>query len=374
MHRIKYIIQKEFRQIRRDRPMLIILFLLPIVQLLILGYVVSSEVKNIRTVICDLDNTPLSRDLVGRLINSGYFDVKYFEASESQLPQYFDLGKAMVALVIPRHFARDLARNKPTQIQVLMDGQDSNSAVIAMGYIGGILENFLTDRLTRQMAEYAGVLDIHLVTPVIRVWYNEDLKYSNFMVPGIVVFLLTMVTSLVSAMGLVRERELGTLEQLLVAPIKKHELLIGKLIPFAILGFVVLTLGIALAKVWYDIPIVGNLGLIALFSFLYLFSTLGIGLFVSASARTQQQAMFMTFFLLVFFMLMSGFFVPIENMPESIQYVTYLNPMRYFMLVVREVFIKGANLSHLYWQGIALLIFGSGIFTFATMRFQKRMK
>ncbi len=374
MRKILSIIRKEFQQIRRDRPMLAILFVVPIVQLLVLGYVVSSEVKNVPTVICDMDRSPDSRDLIARVIHSGYFDVRYFEPQMSEMTKYLDLNKATLAIVIPQEFSRNLRKNVPTQIQILMDGQDSNSAVIAMGYIGGILESFISDRLHRQMIEYAGQVDIHLVTPVVRIWYNEDLKYSHFMVPGIVVFLLTMVTSLVSAMGLVRERELGTLEQLLVAPIKKHELLIGKLVPFALLGFVVFALGIAFARIWYHIPIVGNLGIIALFAFLYLFSTLGIGLFVSASSHTQQQAMFMTMFLLVFFILMSGFFVPIENMPKTLQYLTYLNPMRYFILVVREVFIKGANLHHLYLQGIALLIFGALIFSLAAIRFQKRLK
>ncbi len=194
------------------------------------------------------------------------------------------------------------------------------------------------------------------------------------MVPGIVVFLLTFVTSLISAMGLVREREIGTLDQLLVAPVKKHELLIGKIIPFAVLGFIEVSVALIFAKLFYRIPIAGNLGLFFLFTAVYLFTTLGIGLLVSASARTQQQAMYLTVFLLMFFLLMSGFLFPIENMPLAMRYLSKFNPMSYLILVVREIFIKGATLRHLYTQGLALLVFGLIIFSAATLRFQSRMK
>jgi ABC-2 type transport system permease protein len=371
VRKIKHIVKKEFIQIRRDPAMIRIIFLIPIVQLLILGYVVSSEVKNIQTVICDLDNSPTSRQLIDRVRNSGYFNVKYFEQRENFIYDYLNRGKASVAIVIPADLSRNLMRNIPTQIQILMDGVDSNTSTIALGYIGGILESFLSDKLA-QVTQ--GGSEVHLLTPNIRIWYNQDLKFKNFMIPGLIVFLLTMVTTLISAMGLVREREIGTLEQLLVAPIKKHELLIGKIIPFAAIGIIVVSLAIAFAKVWYNIPIVGNLGLFALFIIIYLFTTLGIGLFVSASASTQQQAMFMTFFFIIFFMFLSGFLFQVENMPKVPQYLSYLDPMRYLVIVVRELFIKGASLKYLYWQGIALMIFGSTIFSFAVMRFQRRMK
>ncbi len=370
MSKIKHIIKKEFIQIRRDPAMIRIIFLIPIVQLLILGYVVSSEVKNIQTVICDLDNSPLSRQIIERVRNSGYFKVKYFEQRENFLYDYLNRGKASVAIVIPANLSKNLVKNIPTQIQILVDGVDSNTSTIALGYIGGILESFLSDNLSQQIQSG---LDIHLLTPNIRIWYNQDLKLKNFMIPGLIIFLLTMITALISAMGLVREREIGTLEQLMVTPIKKHELLIGKIIPFAVIGIIVVSLAIAFAKIWYHIPIAGNLALFALFIIIYLFTTLGIGLFVSASAHTQQQAMFMTFFFIIFFMFLSGFLFQIENMPKVAQYLSYLDPMRYLVIVVRELFIKGAGLKYLYWQGIALIIFGGTIFSFAVLRFQRRM-
>ncbi len=373
MSRIKHIIKKEVRQIRRDRAMVGIMFIIPLVQLLILGYVVATEVKNIQTVICDQDRSQLSRQLVDRIKNSGYFHIKFFDDRPQHLHEYLDSGQASVVIAIPPNLSKNLHRNIPTQLQVLVDGQDSNTSTIALGYISGILENFLSDYLARQIQTEASPIDIHLITPNIRVWYNEELKFKNYMIPGLVVFILTMVTTLISAMGLVREKEIGTLEQLLVAPIKKHELLIGKIVPFAVIGLISMGMAIVFARLWYHIPIQGNLVLFTLFAIIFLFTTLGIGLFVSASARTQQQAMFMSFFFIIFFLLMSGFFFQVENMPRLAQYLSYLDPLRYLILVVREIFIKGSSLKYLYWQGIALIIFGGTIFSFAVLRFQKRL-
>jgi ABC-2 type transport system permease protein len=373
MRKILHIIKKEFLQIRRDRPMMAILFIVPIIQLLILGYAVSTEVQNIGLVICDRDRSAVSRDLTARFQNTRYFRVRYAERQEARPGRFLDEGRASIVVTIPRGLAENLSRSMPTRIQVLMDGQDSNTSTVALGYINGILENYLQEKL----ASFAGIpgdWGPHILTPEVRVWYNEDLKASHFMVPGIVVFLLTMVTTLVSAMGLVREKEIGTLEQLLVSPVRKHELLIGKIIPFSILGFVELALGLGFARAWYHIPIVGNLGLFGLFTLVFLFTTLGIGLLISASAQNQQQAMFMTVFLLFFFIIMSGFIFPLENMPRIMQFLSYLDPMRYMIVSTREIFIKGARLHSLYGQGIALVIFGGVIFSFAVRRFQSRMK
>lgn len=374
MRKILHIIKKEFIQVRRDRGMLMILFVAPLLQLLILGFVISSEVRNIRTVICDLDDSSTSRLLVERIRNSGYFDLAWFDTRQNHLHEYLDDGRAVVAVVIPSDFSTRLQRGERTSLQVLMDGQDSNTSTIALGYINGILQSEMMDQIEGQLMGSEAAAEVHLISPNLRVWYNEELKNSDYMVPGIVVFLLTMVTTLVAAMGLVREREIGTLEQLLVAPIRKHELLIGKLVPFAVLGLIELVFAISVAKLIYDIPIAGNLGLLLIFTIVYLFTTLGLGLFISATSGTQQQAMFLTLFFLMFFMLMSGFLFPIENMPKTMQIISLLNPMRYFVLVIREIFIKGAVVRHLFHQGVALLIFGAVVFTFAVLRFQSRMK
>lgn len=353
--------------------MMALLFLVPIIQLLILGYAVSTEVQNISMAVCDLDNSPASRELINRFMHSKYFHVRYLERQEDRIGRYLDDGRASVAVVIPRALSENVIRFVPTQIQILVDGQDSNTSTIALAVIRGILEDYIQDALASAVGNLGG-MDLHILTPEVRVWYNEDLKMSHYMVPGIVVFLLTMVTSLISAMGLVREKEIGTLEQLLVSPLKKHELLIGKIIPFAAVGFIELSLALGFARAWYRIPLVGNLGLFALFALIFLFTTLGIGLLVSAAAHTQQQAMFMTVFLLFFFIIMSGFIFPIENMPRSMQILSYLDPMRYMIVSTREIFIKGATLHSLYGQGIALVVFGGVIFSFAVRRFQSRMK
>ena len=374
MQRIFHIIRKELIQIRRDRAMRAMIFVVPILQLWLLGYVISSEVKHVVTVICDLDQTVASRELIERLSHTVYLDVRYHEPRENFLKEYLDRGQAMLAVVLPKNLEKNLQTLQPSAIQLIVDGQDANTANVAMGQISGILEDYLSDRVRHQVSGNLLVEEVHLLTPAVQVWYNPDLKLSDFMIPGIAVFLLTLITTLINAMGLVREREIGTLEQLLVTPIKKHELLIGKIIPFALLGLIEMGLAIGFARLWYHIPIVGHLGLFLVFTIIYLFTTLGIGLFVSASSRTQQQAMFMTWFIMMFVLLMSGFLFPIENMPRAAQLLTYLNPMRYFMLVTRELFIKGAGLRHLYHQGLALCLFGALIFTFSVLRFQKRLK
>ncbi len=373
MRRILHIIRKEFIQIRRDRAIRALILVVPIIQIWVLGYVISSEVKHVSTVICDLDRTSTSRALIERLSHTVYLNVRYHEERESLIGEYLDTGRAMIAVVLPKGLEKNLQRLQPSRIQLLVDGQDANTANVALGHIAGILETYLTDRVRSQSAAALMSEEIHLLTPVVQVWYNPNLKLSDFMIPGIVVFLLTMITTLVSAMGLVREREIGTLEQLLVAPIKKHELLIGKIIPFALLGLFEMGLAIGFAKLWYQIPIVGNLGLYFLLSIIFLFTTLGLGLLVSTFSHTQQQAMFMAWFILIFILLMSGFLFPIENMPRFAQWLTYLNPMRYFILITRELFIKGAGLRHLYVQGLILCLFGALIFTFSVLRFQKRL-
>ena len=353
--------------------MLAIIFVLPIIQLLILGYIISSEVTNISTAICDMDNSSLSRGIISRFEQSGYFNINYYEQNRDNLRDYLNSGRISVAIVLPPHLSENLTNRQVSNIQVLLDGQDANTATITLGYVNMILRQFVEEKQQQYLSiDPANVP--HVIQPETRVWYNPDLEYSDYMVPGIAVFLLTIVTSLLSAMGLVREREIGTLEQLLVTPLKKYELLVGKIIPFAILGFVELAIALAFARVWYHIPMVGNLLLFALFAVVYLFTTLGLGLFVSATAHTQQQALLLTWFFLVFMFLMSGFVFPIENMPKPAQYISYLNPMRYMIIVVREIFIKGAKIYHIYWQGVALVIFGGTIFSFAVLKFQQRMK
>jgi ABC-2 type transport system permease protein len=369
MARTRHLIKKEFLQIRRDRPMMALLFLVPIVQLLLLGYAVSADVRAVKLAVCDRDGSGLSRGIVDRFRNSDTFRLRVESADEAEMGRALDAGRAQAALIIPAGFSSDVAAGRPTGIQILLDGQDSNTSTIALGYSQGILEE-----VARDLAAAGGASVRRTLVPDIRIRFNEDLKMTHYMIPGIVVFLLLMLTSLVSAMGLVREKEIGTFEQLLVSPLRKHEILIGKIVPYSVIGFLELILAVTFARLWYGIPIAGNLGWFGLNIVIFLFTTLGIGLLVSSSAATQQQAMFLTMFLLFFFLIMSGFMFPIENMPWIMRKLSYLDPMRYMLTCTRETFIKGAGPRELYPQTLALTLFGGVIFSFAVWRFQKKIR
>jgi len=374
MQQILFLIRKEFIQVLRDKPMLFIIFLMPIVQLLLLGSAVSTDIKHIATVVCDLDRTPSSRELIRRFQHNKYFDIEFLETNKKNITRYLDHGKATIAIVIPNKFERELTRNQNPTVQILVDGQDSNSSLIAMGYANRIIQVFSLEKLQNSLVNNPNIFrQIHLVEPETRIWYNPNLEAKNYMIPGIVAILLTVITSLLTALGLVREKEIGTLEQLMVTPLKSYQLVIGKTVPFAILGMIEISFAVAVAKLWYQIPIRGNLLLFFGFSFIFMFTTLGVGIFISTISKTQQQALFLAWFFLVFSILMSGFMFPIDNMPQVIQYFTYINPVRYFLTIVRELFLKGSGLSYLWPQVLIMTIFSILIITFSAIRFQKRV-
>lgn len=374
MRKIFSIIKKEFLQVFRDRAMLAIIFLMPILQLLILGYSISTDIKHIPIVICDLDNTLTSRNLIRDFQYSGYFDIIDYETDRHDLSKYLDTGRATIALSIPLNFAKNLRRNVRPEVQLLIDGQDSNSSLIALGYANNIIQAFTREHLEKQaMRSPSSRRFLKAIEIESRIWYNPDLRAKNYMVPGIIVLLLTIITTILTAMGIVREKEIGTLEQLMVSPIKSQQLIIGKTVPFAILGLMEMAFAILVAKLWYNIPITGNLIVLVLFAFVFIFTTLGLGIFISTIAQTQQQAMFLAWFIMVFAILMSGFLFPIENMPNVLQYVTYINPVRYFIVVVRDLFLKGSGLRYLWSQGVIMTIFSILIIALSTVRFHKRI-
>jgi len=374
MQQIQFLIRKEFIQVFRDKAMIFIIFVMPLVQVLLLGSAVSTDIKHIKTIICDLDRTPSSCELIRRFQHTKYFDLQLIETNQKNIATYIDQGKATIAIVIPTRFEKDLKRNQSPTVQILVDGQDSNSSLIAMGYANRIVQAFSIEKLQSSLTrDPITFRQIHLVEPETRIWYNPNLEAKNYMIPGIVVVLLTAITTLLTALGLVREKEIGTLEQLMVTPIKSYQLMIGKTMPFAILGLIEISFAIAVAKLWYQIPIRGNLLLFFGFSFIFMFTTLGVGIFVSTISKTQQQALFLAWFFMIFAILMSGFMFPIENMPKFMQYLTYINPVRYFITIVRELFLKGSGLSYLWQQGLIMTIFSIVIITFSAIRFQKRV-
>ncbi len=373
MQRIITMIRKEFRQIFRDRPMLVIIFIVPIIQLLIMSFAFTSEVKHIKCLIADFDNTPMSRELIRSFHHTDQFDLTEMTTDIRQINEKMKRWQVQMALVIPPHFSRDLQRHLNPQCQLIVDGVDGNTAGVALGYANGILSNF-QEKLISKLNRSSVDLNVHLVRMTERMLYNPDLRSQQYMVPGIVVVLLTILPMMLSAMSLVKEKEIGTLEQLMVTPLRRYQLLSGKLIPFLLLSFFELFIVMSVGILVFRISMNGSYLLLAYLALIYLMTTLGLGIFISTITHSQQQSMFVAWFLMVFMILMSGFFIPIENMPLLLQKLTYLNPMRYFMNIVRDIFEKGSSLPFLLEEVIPMALFGVTIFTLSVLKFQKRIQ
>ena len=374
MNTIKSIVKKEFIQVFRNPMMLRIIFAIPMVQLFILGYAITFDVKNVALVIRDADRTNTSRLLVEKIIQSRRFRIAGYEQAQNRLRGYFETGEASLTLAIPKGFEKDLVRARQPGLQILVDGVDSNTSLVAMGYLQRIIAasgDYLPS--TARAAQPVLARPSLRISPRARVWFNPNLESKFYMLPGIVAILVTMTTTLLTSLAIVREREIGTLEQLSVTPIRAWQLMLGKTVPFAILGFILLALALAVLALWYRIPMAGNLGLLLLFAFVFLLSTLGVGLFISTIASTQLQAVFLAFFFTIFAILMSGLFAPIHNMPPFAQALTYLNPVRYFMNIIRGIYLKGSGLEYLWRDGAALLAWGLGAIALASIRFKKQV-
>lgn len=346
MKTILFIIQKEFRQIFRNKAMLPIIFVLPMVQLLILSNAASFEIKNIKFSYIDNDHSVASRELISKFEASKYFNIIERFSSKKEADLQMQTGKVDVILEIPNHFERDLIKENGTNLSVSINAIDGAAAGVENVYISQIINGF-NQKIQTQLYQYndaSYVQPVNIVT-IPSFWYNNTLNYKTFMVPGILVLLVTMLTLFLSSMNIVREKEIGTLEQINVTPIRKHQFIIGKLFPFWVLGLLILTVGLTIAKVVFSVPILGSIGLIYFFTSIYLLVILGIGLIISNNSDTQQQAMFIAWFFSVIFILMSGLFTPIESMPQWAQNLTLLNPIRYFVEIIRMVMLKGATFS-----------------------------
>ena len=346
MKTIRFIVQKEFRQIFRNKAMLPIIFVLPLLQLLILSNAASFEIKNIKFSYIDNDHSVASRELISKFQASNYFNIINSFPSKKEADFQMQTGKVDVILEIQNHFERDLIKENGTNLSVSINAIDGAAAGVENVYISQIINGF-NQKIQTQLYQYNEadyVRPINIVT-IPSFWYNNTLNYKTFMVPGILVLLVTMLTLFLSSMNVVREKEIGTLEQINVTPIKKYQFIVGKLFPFWVLGLVILTVGLIIAKVVFSVPILGNIGLIYFFTAVYLLVILGIGLIISNHSDTQQQAMFIAWFFSVIFILMSGLFTPIESMPVWAQNLTLLNPIRYFVEIIRMVMLKGATFS-----------------------------
>lgn len=346
MKTILFIVQKEFRQIFRNKAMLPIIFVLPLLQLLILSNAASFEIKNIKFSYIDNDHSAASRELISKFQASNYFNIINSFPSKKEADFQMQTGKVDVILEIPNHFERNLIKEIGTNLSVSINAIDGAAAGVENVYISQIINGF-NQKIQTQLYQYNEadyVRPVNIVT-IPSFWYNNTLNYKTFMVPGILVLLVTMLTLFLSSMNVVREKEIGTLEQINVTPIKKYQFIVGKLFPFWVLGLVILTVGLIIAKVVFSVPILGNIGLIYFFTAVYLLVILGIGLIISNHSDTQQQAMFIAWFFSVVFILMSGLFTPIESMPVWAQNLTLLNPIRYFVEIIRMVMLKGATFS-----------------------------
>jgi ABC-2 type transport system permease protein len=381
MERIRHIVRKEFRQVLREPRMRVMLIMPPLIQLLVFGYAVNMDVERSRIAWMDRDGTPASRELRQAFAGSTYFDIAETPDSESQVTTMLDLGKVQAVIRVLPGFEARLRRGQPAQVQVLVDGTNSNTASLIAAHAAGVASRYSSvwlDRWQRGRPLASGAAEpVGLRIPAIeaasRVWFNPDLTSRNYFVPGVIVNILSLVTIMLTAMAIVREKEIGTLEQLMVTPIRPMELMLGKTLPFAMVGLVNMTMVTAAALLIFRVPFRGSFAFLLGSTLLFLLSTLGIGLLISTISDTQQQAMLSAniFFLPAF--MLSGFAFPIRNMPEPVQWLTYLNPMRYFMEIARGVFLKGVGFETLWPQLAALAVFGAVIVTISAARFQKRL-
>jgi ABC-2 type transport system permease protein len=372
MYGLLRVIVKELFQLRHDRRMIPVLVAGPLIQMLALGYAANTDVNRIPTLLVDQDRTPASRALADRFTGSGYFALVGAVATPDQVEPWLVDGRAQVALVIPGGYGQDVAAGPaghPPRVQVLADGTDANSAVVGLGYASRILGEVGAE-LARQPASAAGA-GIELVP---RVWYNPDLKSRWFYVPAVLAMVLLLVVMILPSMAVVREKEIGTLEQIIVTPLAPWQLIVGKLAPFVAIGLIDLLLATGVARWLFGVPLRGSLTLLVLLTLLYLLNTLGLGLLVSTLVNTQQQAMmFSAFVIMVPMIYLSGLIFPIENMPHAIQIVTYAVPVRYYANIIRGIFLRGSGLAVLWPDALVLLCLGTLLLTLASLRFRKSL-
>lgn len=374
--RIRYLLIKELIQIRRDRRLFGILILAPLFQLLILGYAATTDVKHIALAIRDNDHSYYSREYIRALGSSGYLTTRLITQPDTEDQSLLVAGRAGLVLVIPRKFGQCLGNGRPASVQVLVDGTDSNFAVQGLNYLQKATRLYSARlmRLADRSASRHGITILPSVKVESRVWYNPDLSSTLYMVPAVMGVLLLVTTMLVTSMALVKEREEGTMEQLLVTPLRPIELITGKLLPFVGIGFAEITLALPVIILVFHVPLKGDLLSFYLLSGLFLMTTLGLGLFISTLVKTQQQAMLVAaFFVIMPFILLSGFIFPVETMPPVIRVTAEFIPLKYYLIIIRGIFLKGIGWMELWPQALALLAWGTAILGLALMKFHKKL-
>jgi len=373
--RVWYLFVKELIQALRDKRMRITLIIPPLFQLIVFGYAANLDVKHVRTAVRDLDQSVDSRDLIARFGSSEYFDIVSFPQRPEEVKDLIDREQVLLSIEIPSDFSKKLKKGDTATVQIVVDGTDSNAALIALGYASQILSTYSTNVLVKRLNQ-AGAVDFEEAGVAIesRVWFNPNLESRLFYVPAVIALVAFLIPIILTAQAVVREREIGTLEQIMVTPIRSWELVVGKTAPFAMLG-VLDMIGIALVGVfWFGIPLNGNPLVLFLGAVLFLISSVSVGLFISTISSTQQQAQVATFFFTLPAVNLSGFAFPIESMPDWVQVLTYANPLRYFLVVIRGVFLKGIGLDILWPQMAALALLGGIMILLSSLRFRKRLK
>ncbi|HXV85622.1 MAG TPA: ABC transporter permease [Gemmatimonadales bacterium] len=361
--RISRLVRKELRQMIRDPRSRAVMFVAPVIQLVMFGYAVNTDIRNTATFVVDRDRTAESRELVEAFHATGYFAITGRSERPADLVRALDRGRALVGLEIPQGFAADLKSGRVARVQVIVDGVNSNSATVAQGYAQRIVQRFAL-----QYAQAAGRLPIGGVEARARAWYNPNLESRAYNVPAVVGIIILLMSLILTALGVVRERELGTLDQLMVTPLRPAELILGKTLPVALVALIDLVVISAVAILWFDIPFRGSPPALLVAAVLYILAGLGVGLFISSISRTQQEAFMTMFLFLIPAIILSGFFYPISSMPLGFQWLTLLNPVRHFLEIVRAVFLKGESMAGLWEQYLALSLMAATILSLAVAR------
>ena len=371
IQRIIALLRKEFTQLSRDKKLLPIILLAPVVQLGLMGYAVSVEIKDIGIAVCDQDKSAESRALTEKLVTSGYFTVDYMTDNYNDVRPLLDDNKVTMVIVIPHRFGDRIVGREQAKVQVLVDGSEGSTTAIAIGYLNQILLQYSSAILAEVVGSQRPLGGINAE---VRAWYNPDLKARNYMVPGVLVMILLAGTMNLTSLAIVREKEIGTLEQLMVTPITSTELMIGKIVPFTAISAANATVVVLVMVFGFGIPVRGSVPLLIGLSGFFLLTSLGLGLFLSTISRTQQQAMMVgQFFILQPMMYLSGYIFPVDNMPKILQAISWGIPMRHFLYIVRSLMLKGDGLQNLWLQALLLLVMGAGVLWGSILRFHKKL-
>ena len=373
IQRLKHMLIKEFLQMMRDPRMRILIFGMPVVQMVIMAFALTTDVTNIRTAVIDMDKTPSSREFISDLTAGGYFEIVETLVSDRQIKPLLDRGTVRAVVLVPYGFERTMAGGQTARVQVLTDGTDSNTTAIVQGYAGRIVENY-SNKKFEHLLESRGIKRQEPLVKIVELaWFNANQESRYYFVPSLIAVMLFLFSLILTSIGIVKEKEIGTIEQVMVTPIRKIEFILGKTIPYIITGYISMTIMLVVAFIVFNIEVKGSTALLYLFSGLYLLGNMGIALMISANAQTQQQAMLTSFLVLMPCVMLSGFMFPIKNMPDPVQWATWFNPMRWYLEILRGIVMKGVGVKVLWPAILAQAALAVSFIVLAWARFTKTL-